>query len=62
MGENEGRLINEKISKNKGLMKKRKKIEGNSRVKLRQKYKKAKIKQRSKGKVLRENPGRGYEG
>ena len=26
VGENEGRLINEKISKNKGLMKKRKKI------------------------------------
>ena len=33
--ENEGRLASEKIVKNKGLVKRRKKIDGNSRVKLR---------------------------
>lgn len=59
---NEARCVNEKIAKNKGLTKRRKKIDGNSRVKLRLKYKKAQIKHRSKGHVVRENPGRHYEG
>jgi hypothetical protein len=50
---NEGRLANEKILKNKGLVKKRKKIEGNSRIKLRKKYQKAVSKQRAKGHFIR---------
>ena len=63
MKESEGRLANEKMIKNKGLIKKRKKIDGNSRVKLRQKYRKALIKRTAKGFVgVRQNPGRHYEG
>ena len=60
--EHEGRLINEKMSKNKGLMKKRKKISGNSRVVLTKKFEQKMKKYRSKGKVVRENPGNDYEG
>ena len=41
-------------------MKRRKKIDGNSRVKLRKKFENAKKKYRSKGHVIRANPGRGY--
>lgn len=41
------------MSKNKGLMKKRKKINGNSRVVLRKKYADKMKKMRSKGKVIR---------
>lgn len=63
VNENEGRLASEKIIKNKGLVKRRKKIDGNSRVKLREKYRKAQIKLRAKGKIgIKENPGRYYEG
>ena len=44
-------------------MKKRKKIDGNSRVKLREKYRKALIKRKAKGIIgVKENPGRHYEG
>jgi hypothetical protein len=60
--ENEGRLANEKILKNKGLIKKRKKIDQNGRVKLRRKFDKATSKRRAYGHVIRENPGREYEG
>lgn len=56
-------MANEKIIKNKGLIKKRKKIDGNSRVKLREKYRKALIKRKAKGIIgVKENPGRYYEG
>lgn len=59
--DNEGRLASEKIIKNKGLIKKRKKIDGNSRVKLREKFRKAQIKLRTKGKIgVKQNPGRHY--
>lgn len=43
-------------------MKKRKKTDGNSRLKLRKRYEKAQSKQRAMGHFIRENPGRGYEG
>jgi U3 small nucleolar RNA-associated protein 3 len=50
VGENEGRRISRTIERNKGMTRLRKKIDKNSRVKLRRKYEKAlkdpKIKQR----------------
>ncbi len=49
----EGRLASEKILKNKGLIKKRKKIDRNSRVKLRRKFDKATSKRRAAGHVMR---------
>lgn len=42
----ERRAINEQIAKNKGLTQKKRKIERNPRVKMRQKYRKAKIRRR----------------
>lgn len=62
MKEDEGRLASEKILKNKGLLKKRKKIDRNSRVKLRRKFDKAASKRRAYGHVIRANPGLNYEG
>lgn len=63
MTENEGRLANEKILKNKGLMKRRRRDDGNSRTKLRHKYEKALVKRRAKGYIgVKENPGRFYQG
>ena len=56
-------MANEKILKNKGLLKKRKKIDRNSRKKHRLKYEKAKSKRGAHGLgIIRENPGRQYEG
>lgn len=43
------RTINYKILRNKGLIRKRKKIDRNSRTKLKEKFRKAMIKQKSKG-------------
>ena len=43
-------------------MKKRKKIDRNSRVKHRRKFSKATSKRRAYGHFTREDPGRGYEG
>ena len=50
---NEGRLASEKILKNKGLIKKRKKMDRNSRVKLRRKFDKANSKRRAYGHLIR---------
>ena len=51
------------IMKNKGMMKRRAKGDGNSRVKLRLKHKKAQKVSKSKGLgINRENPGIYYEG
>jgi hypothetical protein len=50
---NESRSINYTIFKNKGLTRKRTNQPKNGRIKYRQKYEKALIKQRSKGKVIR---------
>eukprot|EP01016_Furgasonia_blochmanni_P037504 TRINITY_DN442_c0_g1_i11.p1 TRINITY_DN442_c0_g1~~TRINITY_DN442_c0_g1_i11.p1 ORF type:complete len:722 (-),score=141.10 TRINITY_DN442_c0_g1_i11:1158-3323(-) len=55
------RTINYKILKNKGLIRKRKKEERNSRVKHKKKYEKALIKQKSKGNFVREKQA-GYGG
>ena len=54
----EGRLASEKILKNKGLIKKRKKVDQNSRVKLKRKFEKAVSKRRAYGHVIRSDPGR----
>lgn len=51
--EDEGRGITYQILKNKGLIRKRKKIDRNSRVKLRKKFEKNKQKLKSKGIFLR---------
>ncbi len=53
-------MASQQILLNRGLTKKRKKIQGNSRVMLRLKHKKAMSKLRSKGNFVRENPGRIY--
>lgn len=61
MTEHEGRLANEKILKNKVLMKRRRRDDGNSRTKLRHKYEKALVRRKAKGFTgVRENPGRYY--
>lgn len=60
VGENESRLASETILKNRGLMKRRRKTDGNSRLKLRKRFEKAKSKQRAMGHFVRENPGRQY--
>jgi U3 small nucleolar RNA-associated protein 3 len=51
--DNEGRLASERILKNKGLLKKRKKIDRNSRVKHRRRFDKAQSKQRARGHLIR---------
>lgn len=47
----EARLANEKILKNKGLMKRRSRGDGNSRIKLKFKYQKALIRRKAHGPV-----------
>lgn len=53
MVEDEGRGIPYQILKNKGLTRRRKKIDRNSRVKLRKKYESKLVKLKSKGIYLR---------
>lgn len=48
--------------KNKGLTRKRKKIDRNPRVKLREKYRKALIKRKSKVQEFKEGPQSKYSG
>lgn len=62
LDQNQARSINYTILKNKGLTRRRKTQPKSSRVKLRGKFYKAQIRQRAKGKVIYENPGRVYEG
>lgn len=61
-GKNTTREISRKIMKNRGLTRTRKKIDRNSRVKLRMKYDKALKKRKSTVQTMREESARGYGG
>jgi hypothetical protein len=60
--DNEGRKINYRMLKNKGLIRNRRKDEGNARLQLKKKYKKAIVKLKSKGNVHRAQKGGSYGG
>ena len=62
MGESIQRKINRDIEKAKGLTRKRKKIDRNSRVKHREKFRKANIKLNSKVSNFKEGPKALYTG
>ncbi len=62
MDENIQRNINYVIMKSKGLTRKRKKIDRNSRVKHREKYRKALIKRKSRVQEFKEGPQTKYGG